>query len=119
MAIWLYAGLLERLPESARALIAGERKLRVSPLVSLELAYMHEIGRARDPAPMMLAALRQSTGLEVADVSLAELTETAVGLTWTRPPFERLIAAHAIVADTPLVTANRTILTHLPLATWD
>jgi hypothetical protein len=35
----------------------------VSPLVGLELAYMHEIGRARDPAPMMLAALRQSIGL--------------------------------------------------------
>jgi hypothetical protein len=44
---------------------------------------MHEIGRARDSAPMMPAALRQSIGLEVADVSLAELTDTAVGLTWT------------------------------------
>lgn len=119
MAIWLYAGLLERLPKSARALIAGERKLRISPLVSLELAYMHEIGRARDPAPMMLAALRQSTGLEVADVSLAELTDTALGLTWTRDPFDRMIAAQAIVADAPLVTADRTILEHLPLATWD
>ncbi|HEY5707950.1 MAG TPA: PIN domain-containing protein [Solirubrobacterales bacterium] len=118
MAIWLYAGLLERLPESARALIASE-ELRVSPLVSLELAYMHEIGRARDPAPMMLAALRQGTGLEVADVSLAELTDTAVGLTWTRDPFDRMIAAQAILADSPLITADRTILEHLPLATWD
>ncbi len=100
-------------------MLAGERKLRISPLVSLELAYMHEIGRARDPAPMMLAALRQSIGLEVADVSLTELTETAVGLSWTRDPFDRMIAAQAIVADAPLVTADRTILEHLPLATWD
>ncbi len=115
----MYAGLLERLPDPARTLLAGERKLRMSPLVSLELAYMHEIGRARDPAPMMLAALRQSIGLEVADVSLAELTETAVGLSWTRDPFDRMIAAQAIVADAPLVTADRTILEHLPLATWD
>jgi PIN domain nuclease of toxin-antitoxin system len=68
---------------------------------------------------MMLAALRQSIGLEVADVSLAELTEAALGLTWTRDPFDRLIAAQAIVADTPLVTADRTILANLPLATWD
>lgn len=91
----------------------------MSPLVGLELAYTHEIGRARDPVPMMLAALRQSIGLEVADVSLAELAHTAVGLTWTRDPFDRMIAAQAIVADAPLITADRTILANLPLATWD
>lgn len=80
---------------------------------------MHEIGRARDPVPMMLAALRQSLGLEVHDVSLAELVQTAMSLTWTRDPFDRLIAAHAITADVPLITADRTILEHLPLATWN
>lgn len=96
-----------------------EREPKVSPLVSLELAYMHEIGRARDSAPMMLAALLQSIGLKVADISLAELANTAVGLAWTRDPFDRMIAAQAIVADVPLVTADRTILEHLPLATWD
>lgn len=68
---------------------------------------------------MMLAALRQSIGLEIANVSLAELTDTAIGLSWTRDPFDRLIAAHAIVADAPLVTADRTILENLPLARWD
>jgi len=68
---------------------------------------------------MMLAALRQSIGLEVADVSVAELADTAIGLTWTRDPFDRLIAAQAIVADAPLITADRTILANLPLATWD
>jgi predicted nucleic acid-binding protein len=30
-----------------------------------------------------------------------------------------MIAAQAIVADAPLVTADRTILEHLPQATWD
>lgn len=67
----------------------------------------------------MLAALRQSIGLEVADASLAELATTAIGLSWTRDPFDRLIAAHAIVADAPLITADRTILKHLPLARWE
>jgi PIN domain nuclease of toxin-antitoxin system len=106
------------LPESARDAIADERRPRLSPMSVLELTYMHEIGRARDPAPMMLAALRQSIGLEVADVSFAKLMETAIGLSWTRDPFDRMIAAHAIVADTPLLTADRTILEHLPLASW-
>ena len=80
---------------------------------------MHEIGRARDSSPMMLAALRQSIGLEVADISLAELAQTALGLTWTRDPFDRMIAAQAIAADAPLLTADRTILANLPLAIWD
>jgi PIN domain nuclease of toxin-antitoxin system len=80
---------------------------------------MHEIGRARDPVPMMLAALRQSIGLDLADVALTELALTAANLSWTRDPFDRLIAAQAIVADAPLVTADRTILANLPLATWD
>lgn len=68
---------------------------------------------------MMLAALRQSIGLEVADVSLAEVTHAALGITWTRDPFDRMIAAQAIVSDAPLVTADRVILENLPLATWD
>ncbi len=96
----------------------GESELRISPLASLELAYMHEIGKVRDPAPMVLAALRQSIGLEIVDSSLAEVVHAAVSLAWTRDPFERMTAAQAIVANVPLVTANRTILANLPLATW-
>ncbi len=92
---------------------------RLSPMSALELAYMHEIGRARDPVPAMLAALRQSIGLEVADVSLADLVDVAHGLGWTRDPFDRLIAAQAISSDSPLVTADRTILAHLSTAVWD
>jgi PIN domain nuclease of toxin-antitoxin system len=107
----------ERLPEAARLLLS-ERRPKVSPLVELELAYMHEIGRARDPAPMMLVALRKSIGLGVEDISFAEIAQTAVGLTWTRDPFDRMIAAQAIVSDVPLITADRTILDNLPQATW-
>jgi PIN domain nuclease of toxin-antitoxin system len=52
-------------------------------------------------------------------VPTAELVRAALDLTWTRDPFDRLIAAHAVVADAPLVTAHRTILEHLPQAVWD
>jgi PIN domain nuclease of toxin-antitoxin system len=66
----------------------------------------------------MLAALRREIGLEVADASLAELAQVAADLSWTRDPFDRLIAAHAILANAPLVTADATIRENLPLATW-
>lgn len=67
----------------------------------------------------MLDALRRDIGLQVEDASLADLASAALDLTWTRDPFDRLIAAHAVVADAPLITADRTILEHLPQATWD
>lgn len=66
----------------------------------------------------MLAALRQEIGIEVADGSITELGQAAVDLSWTRDPFDRLISAHAIVANAPLVTADETIREHLPLAVW-
>lgn len=108
----------ERLPQAGRALI-DRHEPRVSPLVALELEYLHEVGRARDPVPTMLAALRQSIGLQMEDVSLAELVHAAQSLSWTRDPFDRLIAAHAIVANAPLLTADKTIRKNLPLAAWD
>ena len=55
----------------------------------------------------MLAALRKSIGLKIVDISLAELIDAAQVLAWTRDPFDRLIAAHAIVANAPLVTADQ------------
>lgn len=108
----------ERLPPAARALI-DEHGPRISPIATLELSYLHEIGRARDPLTTMLAALRRDVHLEIADASVAELVQAATGLSWTRDPFDRLIAAHAIVAGVPLLTADRTILDNLPQATWN
>jgi PIN domain nuclease of toxin-antitoxin system len=91
----------------------------VSPVVELELTYLHEIGRVSEPASAPLSALRRTLGLQVADTSLVELVQAAAGLSWTRDPFDRLISAHAIVANAPLITADETIRANLPLATWD
>lgn len=52
-------------------------------------------------------------------MSLAELVQAAASLAWTRDPFDRLIAAHAIVAGAPLITADQTIQENLSLAVWD
>lgn len=91
----------------------------VSPIVELELTYLYEIGRVTEPASAPLSALRRIFGLKVHDASFAEVTQAAGPLTWTRDPFDRLIAAHAIVANAPLVTADETIRENLPLAIWD
>lgn len=93
--------------------------LAVSPIVELELTYLYEIGRVSEPASAPLSTLRRAFGLQVVDTSLTELVQTAAGLSWTRDPFDRLISAHAIVANAPLITADETIRANLPLATWD
>jgi len=115
---WLYGGADRRIPAAVRELVESEESF-VSPIVALELTYLFEVGRVTEPAAAPLDALRRTIGLQVADVSANALVKAATGLTWTRDPFDRLIAAQAIVANAPLVTADRTILANLPLAKWD
>jgi PIN domain nuclease of toxin-antitoxin system len=115
---WLYEGADRRIPATARELLASQ-PVRFSPFVELELTYLFQIGRVSEPASAPLGALGRSIGLTLADASAAELVAAATDLTWTRDPFDRLIAAHAIVADVPLVTADRPILENLPQAVWD
>ncbi len=117
---WLYEGAAERIPPRVRDLIESEQQqLFVSPIVELELTYLYEVGRLTEPAAAPLAALRRSIGLEVSDVGMADLTQAAVTLSWTRDPFDRLLAAHAIVSQALLVTADQTIRDHLSLAIWN
>jgi len=91
----------------------------ISPMVELELTYLYEIGRVTEPPSAPLSALRRILGLKVDEASFAEVAQAAAPLSWTRDPFDRLIAAHAIVANAPLVTADETIRENLPLAIWD
>jgi PIN domain nuclease of toxin-antitoxin system len=113
----LYEGEERRIPEAVRNRLEAEA-IGVSPIVELELTYLYEIGRVSEPAAAPLSALRRMLGLQIADTSLADLVQAAAALSWTRDPFDRLIAAHAIVANAPLVTADETIRKHLPLAVW-
>jgi PIN domain nuclease of toxin-antitoxin system len=115
---WLYEGADRRIPGAVRELLDTEEPF-VSPLVELELTYLYEVGKVTEPATAPLAALRKTVGLQVADASFAAVAQAAAEISWTRDPFDRMIAAQAIVADVPLVTADRTILANLPLATWD
>jgi PIN domain nuclease of toxin-antitoxin system len=115
---WLYEGADQRIPAPVRELIESDEPF-VSPIVELELTYLYEVKRVTEPASAPLGALGRSIGLRIADASLATLVTPAVKISWTRDPFDRLIAAHAIAADVPLITADQAILANLPLATWD
>lgn len=118
VAVWLHTGAMSKLsPRALREIDANE--LAVSPIVELELGFLHEIGRTAGPSSQVLSALSSSIGLRVAQIGFAPLCSAAVGITWTRDPFDRMLAAHAVVAGSPLLTKDQTILENLDLAFWD
>ena len=117
VAAWLFAGKAELLPARAQARIE-ESDLLVSPAAVLELQYLYEIERVSEPAQAVLDALGPELGLRVCDLSFARVADAALGLGWTRDPFDRLIVAQAIARGAALLTKDRAIHDHYPQAVW-
>ena len=114
---WLYEGRSELLtPAALQAIESG--LLQTSPVVQLELTYLHEIGRITRDGSYVLEALAKDIGLSVADVSLAQVMKIAGTLTWTRDPFDRMIVAHAMIADAALVSKDGLIRKHCDRVIW-
>lgn len=114
---WLYEGRTELLtPAAMNAIEAG--LLQVSPMVQLELTYLHEIGRINRGGSSVLDALEKDIGLGVADISFAQVAKVAETLNWTRDPFDRLIVAHSMVADAELVSKDQLIRKHFSKVVW-
>jgi len=114
---WLYEGRLDLLSSAAgKAIERGT--LEISPMVGLELQYLREIGRIRHGPARILAALRGDRGLSISDLPFAAVATRARTLTWTRDPFDRLIAAEAAVARARLVTRDDLLRRRFRLALW-
>jgi PIN domain nuclease of toxin-antitoxin system len=91
----------------------------ISPMVRLELAFLFEIGRIRVEPAVIVEAMRAEADLLVAESAWPRVTSIAAGLSWARDPFDRLIAAHALADDLPLLTRDPALLAHCPVACWD
>jgi PIN domain nuclease of toxin-antitoxin system len=118
VVIWLYEGRGDRFPAAVRARLAASRPL-ISPIVRLELAFLHEIGRLTVGPAEILDALRVDADLGVAESPFERVAAIASTLSWTRDPFDRLIAAHAMADDLPLLTRDDSIRARCPVAVWD
>lgn len=117
VVVWLYTGETEQLSAGAIAALEENQPV-VSPMVQLELTYLHEIDRLRVGGADIIADLARRIGLQLSDAPLDALVETAAALTWTRDPFDRLIVADALVAGTALVTKDRAIHDQTAVALW-
>lgn len=117
VVVWLYAGQVDRLSERATREIEAN-PLGISPVVELELAYLYEIGRLTEQPTAIVGDLAARIGLSVAQIGMGPLCSAALGLSWTRDPFDRLQAAHCLLTGMPLLTKDATLRQHLPGAVW-
>ena len=114
---WLFAGELERLSKHALAAVENE-DLGISPIVELELTFLHEIGRLTVGGTHIINDLRERIGLTSSDRTMSSVVAAAADLGWTRDPFDRLIVGDALAAGSELVTKDGTIRRHVGLARW-
>jgi PIN domain nuclease of toxin-antitoxin system len=117
VVVWLYNGESERLSATAvEAIEANE--LLISPMVQLELTYLHEIGRLTTTGAEIVDDLRDRIGLRMSEVTTIAAVRAATRWSWTRDPFDRLITADAEVSSSPLVTRDQIIRENCSFATW-
>ena len=118
VVVWLYAGRTDLLPPLARSLI-DEHDLLVSPIVALELQYLHEAAKIAEPAAPVLRALAGEIGMRQCPLPFEDVAEMALQEAWTRDPFDRIAVAQARLRGAPLLTKDRDIHEHFADAVWD
>jgi PIN domain nuclease of toxin-antitoxin system len=118
VAVWLAQGDLTRITPSALDSIRNSNLL-VSPMVALELAYLHEIDRITLTAQDVLLKLRAELGVEVCDSSFPSIVAIAVNEKWTRDPFDRIIVSHAKANGlSPLISSDEAIRKNYIKTVW-
>lgn len=117
VVVWLYAGQVELLSSKVQELIEKQEAV-ISPLVILELQYLAEIDKITVPPKKIIETLEAEIGLTVHSKELNQIIQESLKYDWTRDPFDRLITAQAALDHSPLVTKDKTILTHYKHAVW-
>jgi PIN domain nuclease of toxin-antitoxin system len=117
VVVWLYTGEIERLSDGAVKALEAEEPI-VSPMVQLELTFLHEIGRLSVTGADIIGDLANRVGLRLSDAPMATVVQAAAPLTWTRDPFDRTIVADAQAVGASLITKDREIHRNTTIAAW-
>ena len=117
VVVWLYEDPRTLIPSPVRQRLEAEQ-LGLSPFVLLELQYLSEVGKLSVAPQAIVDELTPKLELAWTDPPAAMVCQAALAMSWTRDPFDRLISAQATATDTPLVTKDRTIRKHVPIAWW-
>ncbi len=117
VVVWLYAGLVDKFSPAIKELI-NDNALCISPMVRLELQYLHEIQRIAVEADTIVADLSNRIGLNVCEKTFSAVVGQAMTISWTRDPFDRLIVAHAGLNGDVLISKDQRILDNYLHARW-
>jgi PIN domain nuclease of toxin-antitoxin system len=117
LVVWLYAGQIELLSGKVLGLIEKYDVL-ISPLVALELQYLVETEKISVAPKKIIESLGDEIGMTVYSKELDKIVEESLKYHWTRDPFDRLITAQAALDHSPLLTKDKSILTHYKHAVW-
>ena len=118
VAVWLAEGSLQRISPAARGRIEKD-DLLLSPIVLMELEYLHEIQRILLPARDLLTKLAHEIGVHVCDLDFPSVMDAALDEKWTRDPFDRIVVAHAKANGFAwLVSSDAEIQNHYPRTVW-
>ena len=101
--------------------VAGDRAndLLISPIVLLELEYLHKRKRISRQAVDVSQYLSSAFGVGICHYPFPAVTLESVGLDWTCDPFDRMIVAQARANDNAvLITADAFIRRHYKRAIW-
>ncbi|HXB71731.1 MAG TPA: PIN domain-containing protein [Candidatus Acidoferrales bacterium] len=118
VAVWLAQGDLTRITPAALDSIRN-CTLLLSPMVALELAYLHEINRITLNSQDVLLKLRAELGVEMCDSSFPALITIAANEKWTDDPFDRIIVSHAKANGlSPLISSDEAIRKNYIKTVW-
>jgi PIN domain nuclease of toxin-antitoxin system len=84
----------------------------VSPVSLLELQFLAEAGRLEVQQPELQEAIAGDARYVIDEVPLLALVRHALPQSWTRDPFDRLLAAHSLARRVPLCTLDPELARH-------
>lgn len=118
VAVWLHAGLIEKLSLEAKRQIEAN-DLLLSPMVLLEFQYLYERERIAVEAASLYGYLHSTFGISLCGLPFAAVASSALALHWTSDPFDRMIVAQALANGAArLITADSQIRKHYSMACW-
>ena len=118
VVVWLYADKGGKLGGHARQVIEGTASLLISPMVLLEMDYLHEIRRISSPSGPVFDYLSRMISLRLCRRRFIDVIRLASEQSWTRDQFDRIITAQAAIKQTGLITKDESIRNHYEHAIW-
>lgn len=87
----------------------------VSPVSLLEVQFLGEVGKLAVKNPEFTEAVLADARFLVDEVPLLALVRHAIPLSWTRDPFDRLLAAHSTARRVPICSVDHRVRAHYGL----